>query len=104
LGRYADAVPVLEDAVALDLKISKARILLSESLTALGREAEALDVLLSALNRRNGKQAGLAVRAARLLIHFKRHEEARQWLDCGLAEQPEDPKMRALRQSLVDIV
>jgi tetratricopeptide (TPR) repeat protein len=100
VGRFADAVPVLEDAVALDLKISKAKVLLSESLAAIGREAEALDLLLSALNRRKGTKAGLALRAARLLIHLNRHEEARHWLDCGLAEQPEDPKMRALRQSI----
>jgi tetratricopeptide (TPR) repeat protein len=102
-GRPIDAIPILEEALALDLKWTKAPIYLAESLSALDRKGEALDMLLDALARTKGRKAGLAIRAARLLIQFDRLDEARHWLDRALLETPDNHKLVALRKSIGDV-
>ncbi len=104
-GRFAEALPYAQKAVALDPRSQRARFMRGQSLRGLGRDSEARGdltagavsgTLLDAIDRRLGNfSVGVSVHVDRgaNLIDAGRFDEAIRVLRAGLEDRPDHPSL-----------
>ena len=103
VGRARDAIPYLEEAVALRLKASKAPRYLAEAYAATGERERALDFLLNRAIPEADKKASLAFTAATLLFKLGRIHEAADMAKVAVAEAPDVEKFVAFQHHLAEL-
>jgi Flp pilus assembly protein TadD len=94
-GRYEPAVPLLEQAVAVDSNRLSSALPLARSLARVGETDRAFDVL-NAMARLHGETRGIEVVRSEILIMVGRFEEALQVLEPLVAREPRVWTLRSM--------
>lgn len=94
-GRYEPAIPLLEQAVAVDSNRLSSALPLARSLARVGETSRALNVL-NAMARLHGETRGIEVVRGEILIMVGRFEEALQVLEPLVAREPRVWTLRSM--------